>query len=75
MALRSAIEEVDTAVAILKEQRDARRQTPTSTPQNALLTLANAVDEHRLANATQIQTPTVAIDLAIEGRISVGERG
>jgi hypothetical protein len=49
MALRSAIEEVDTTVAILKEQRDARRQTPTSTPQNELLTLANAVDEHRLA--------------------------
>jgi hypothetical protein len=75
MALRSAIEEVDTTVAVLKEQRDARRQTPTTTPQKALLTLANAVDEHRLANATQIQAPTVAIDLAIEGRISVGGRG
>ena len=74
MALRSAIEEVDTTVAVLKEQRDARRQTPTTTPQKALLTLANAVDEHRLANATQIQAPTVAIDLAIEGRISVGGR-
>ena len=75
MALRSAIEEVDTTVAVLREQRDARRQTPTTTPQKALLTLANAVDEHRLANATQIQAPTVAIDLAIEGRISVGGRG
>ena len=36
--------------------------------------LANAVDEHRLANATEIQAPTVALDLAIEGRITVGER-
>ena len=67
MALRSAIEEVDTTVAVLREQRDARRQTPTTTPQKALLTLANAVDEHRLPNATQIQVPTVAVDLAIEG--------
>jgi hypothetical protein len=25
-------------------------------------------------NATQIQAPTVALDLAIEGRITVGER-
>ena len=74
MALRSAIEEVDTTVAVLKEQRDVRRQTPTTTPQKALLTLANAVDEHRLANATEIQAPTVALDLAIEGRITVGER-
>jgi len=74
MALRSAFEEAGTTVAVLKEQRDARRQTPTTTPQKALLTLANAVDEHRLANATQIQAPTAALDLAIEGRITVGER-
>jgi len=36
--------------------------------------LANAVNEHRLANATEIQAPTVALDLAIEGLITVGER-
>jgi len=74
MALRSAIEEVDTTVAVLKEQRDARRQTPTTTPQKALLTLADAVDEHRLPNATEIQVPTVAIDLAIEWLITVCDR-
>ena len=70
----SGLEEIDAGRLVLDEElRISAALSTRHRGREKLLALADVADEHRLADQAQVEPGIVALHLAIERRLAVGE--